>query len=171
VSYVNTSRNWNLIPHSTTLSSTVYLKLTPVLPRLRLILIMLVLKRQWSLSLSAFLNFCHTELQLPDITANDISVCHRLKKNARDRARRMIVCFTTRKARSLVLSARKKIRGSPTFINEHLTKPVSDLLASTRRLLKQKKIQGTWTWNCKLFIKLLDGTIKIVSAHDDIIDL
>ena len=117
---------------------------------------------------TTFLKFCSSQLKLPSISAGDISVCHRLKKGSRDRTRPMIIRFASRKARSLVLSARKHTRGTGIFINEHLTKEVSDLFASTRQLVKTKKIQSTWSFNCKLFIKLNDGRIKMVSTKEDI---
>jgi hypothetical protein len=118
-----------------------------------------------------FLDLCKKKLKLPNMSANDISVCHRLKKGSRDRYRPMIVRFTSRKARSQVLAARKELRSSNVYINEHLIKPTADMFASTRQLLKQNKIAGTWTWNCKLYVKLLDGRIRMISDRQEICQL
>lgn len=118
-----------------------------------------------------FLDLCRNKLKLPNISPSDISVCHRLKKGSRDRNRPMIVRFTSRKARSQVLAARKELRSSSVYINEHLIKPIADMFASTRQLLKRNKIAGTWTWNCKLYVKLLDGRIRMINDPQEISQL
>lgn len=43
------------------------------------------------------------------------------------------------------------------YVNEHLIKKNSDIARQARLLRKQKKIQSTWTSDCKIFIKL-NGT-------------
>lgn len=38
-------------------------------------------------------------------------------------------------------------------MNEHLAKHNADIARKGRQLKKQRKIQNTWTANCKVFIK------------------
>lgn len=46
------------------------------------------------------------------------------------------------------------LKGLEVYLNEHLTKRNADIAKKARLLKKQKKIQSTWTTNCKVFIKL-----------------
>ena len=62
-----------------------------------------------------------------------------------------------RKHKTALLKQRRKLKGSDVYINEHLTKYNGDIARKARFMKKQKKIQNTWTTNCKIFIKL-NGT-------------
>lgn len=53
-----------------------------------------------------------------------------------------------------LLRQTKKLKGTEVYVNEHLTKKNADIARQARALRKQKKIQATWTRNCKVFIKL-----------------
>ena len=46
------------------------------------------------------------------------------------------------------------LKGTDVYINEHLTKTNADIAKKARYLRRMKKIQSTWTRNCKIFIKL-----------------
>lgn len=118
---------------------------------------------------AVFTRFCREKLNV-DIKEADISICHRLKKGPKDRFRPMIVRFASRKVRQEVLAARKNLRNASSriFINEHLTAYSSKLFQSTRQLWKTNKIAGTWTWNCKIFAKKLDGRIVHISSEQDL---
>jgi len=123
-----------------------------------------------------FIDFCQQRMKV-NITASDVSVCHRLKKGKSDTCRPMIVRFTNRKARSAVLAARKSLRTTisssterhaPVFINEHLTNYTSKIFGTARQLVKTRKLNSAWTWNCKVFIKSNDGRISCVGAPSDL---
>ncbi len=62
-----------------------------------------------------------------------------------------------RKHKNALLRQGKKLKGSNVYLNEHLTKRNTDIARKARFLRKQRKIQSTWTANCKIFIKL-NGT-------------
>jgi len=114
---------------------------------------------------SMFIKFCHDKLRVP-ITPQDISICHRLKKNANnDKVRPLIVRFVSRKARSAVLGARKTLRDqrAHVYINEHLSPAANKLFAEARKLAKNKVISGAWSWNGQIYVKLLNSQIKLVT--------
>ena len=106
----------------------------------------------------AVLALCQ-ELQVP-ITNSDISIAHRLKKKQRaDGPPAVIVRFTNRKARSLLLAARSKLKKrkgppgtKPIFINEDLTKTTAELFFKARQLVKAETIYSAWTSNGTVFI-------------------
>lgn len=115
-----------------------------------------------------FLNLC-AKLEL-DIQPGDISICHRLPKHSSHQHAPIIVRFSSRKARSAVLNARKKLRNDDQkiYINEHLTHQAAKLFASSRRLLKDHKVAQVWTRNGQVSVKLLNGTVKVVNGDSDI---
>uniref|UniRef100_A0A667WNB1 DUF4795 domain-containing protein n=1 Tax=Myripristis murdjan TaxID=586833 RepID=A0A667WNB1_9TELE len=92
-----------------------------------------------------------------ELDCNNIEACHLLpKKNAGDKPA-VIMRFVNRKHKIALLKQGKKLKGSNVYINEHLIKRNADIAKKARYLRKQKKIQHTWTTNCKIFIKL-NGT-------------
>lgn len=121
---------------------------------------------------SAVLQLFSEKLSL-NLSPADISVCHRLKKlNQKAPFRPVIVRFTNRKARSAVLAAKKRLRQRQDcggiYINEHLTNAAGKLFATAREVLKNRKIGSAWTWNGRVYIKLLDEQtiLNIKSAAD-----
>lgn len=117
---------------------------------------------------SLFLELCNS-LEL-DIRPSDLSICHRLPKGKLQYAP-IIIRFTTRKARNVVLDARKKLKDLPgrkVFINEHLTQSAAKLSAEARKLLKEKKIMRTWTKHGQVMIKLANGSTRSVNTADDL---
>jgi len=61
----------------------------------------------------------------------------------------------SRRVRNEVYQARKSLKGtfSRIFLSEHLTKNAADLSFKARRLLREKKIYGTWTQNGLVYAK------------------
>ena len=60
----------------------------------------------------------------------------------------------------MVLSAKKKLRQDRSckiYVNEHLTKSVSQLFTRVRSLLKDHRFVGAWTVNGHLFVKTLES--------------
>ena len=107
------------------------------------------------MSLSNYLvAFCNDVLGVK-IENKDISIAHRLKAAKYDRVRPVIVRFVSRKTQNAVYSARKLLKNSsdPIFISEHLSKAASDLFYDARKMLKEKKIHGTWTQNGHVYVK------------------
>lgn len=102
---------------------------------------------------------------------NNIEVCHTLPKKKASRSdnngetfskprpteKSILVRFFNRKHKMELLKQGKKLKGTNVYMNDHLTKRNADIAKKARELRREKKIQQTWTWNCKVFIKL-NGT-------------
>jgi len=116
-----------------------------------------------------FLQFCNSQLGV-SIAATDVSVCHRLPKHARQEYPPVVVRFTNRKARELVLNARKRLRNAECkiFINEHLTRSAAMLFSDARKLVKGKKILQAWTKNGRVLVKALDNTVSRINTEADL---
>jgi len=97
---------------------------------------------------SNVIKFCRDSLNVT-VTSQDISIAHRLKAGPKDSARPILVRFTTRRIRNEVYQARKllKVASSRVYLSEHLTKNAADIFFDARRMLREKKIYGTWTQN------------------------
>ena len=108
----------------------------------------------------AVVEFCSDVLNV-DVTRADISVAHRLKKSKfakPDEPAPIIVRFSSRRTRNNVYAARKCLKNHEPriFINEHLIKERSDLLRQARLLVKNKQLQGAWTSNGIVYIRVSD---------------
>ena len=94
-----------------------------------------------------------------DINCNDIEACHTLpRRNATANTTAVIMRFVNRKSKTALLKQGKKLKGSDVYLNEHLTKRNADIAKKARFMRKSKKIQSTWTTNCKVFIKTIGTT-------------
>lgn len=89
-----------------------------------------------------------------DVDLNNIEACHLLPRRNDSNTQAVIMRFVNRRDKVALLKQGRKLRGSNVYINEHLTKRNADIARKARSLKKQGKIQGTWTINCKIFIKL-----------------
>lgn len=87
------------------------------------------------------------------LDSDSIEACHPLPKRV-DGKQSVIMKFVNRKHKTALLKQGQKLKGTNVFINEHLTRKNAAIARQARLLRKQGKIQGTWTSNCKVFIKL-----------------
>jgi hypothetical protein len=105
-----------------------------------------------------FISFCQNTLRV-NVSKADISVAHRLKKaQGAPGPRPLLVRFSNRRTRSLIMSARKVLRADRScriYINEHLTQQASQLFAEARKLVRNKVIAGAWSWNGRIYCKTL----------------
>jgi hypothetical protein len=126
-------------------------------------------------TMATVLNLCDNVLQVK-ISPEDVSVTHRLPKGPKDKYRPIIVRFVNRRARDRVYATRRSLRksnktdeSSPIYINEHLTKHNGRLAALCRRLLKDRKIVSTWTYQGVVYLKVNDTSKPIrISSEDDL---
>lgn len=88
------------------------------------------------------------------VNNNDIEACHPLPQRNKADKPVIIIRFTNRKHKNVLLRQGRKLKGSGVYVNEHLTKKNGDIARKARFLRKQGKIQSTWTANCKVCIKL-----------------
>src|SRR6218665_531759 len=102
------------------------------------------------------INLCKESLDI-ELTPMDISTAHRLPRGKKDKTRPIIVRFSSRRVRDKIYYARRKLRdqssSSPVFINENLTKRNGEIFSEARRLLRSKKIAGTWTTGGMVYVK------------------
>ena len=123
----------------------------------------------------AVLECCRKQLSV-EISLSDISVAHRLggRRSGGGQSRNgshdnpIIVRFCTRRARDSVFAARKQLKGTRIFINEHLTTSSAELYKLARSCAKDKRIHSTWTFNGNVFIKESEQgrPIKITSKDN-----
>ena len=98
------------------------------------------------------------------LDTNNLEACHILPKKRVDTDTRrgitrpkettVILRFVNRKHKLELLKQGKKLKGTNVYMNDHLTKRNAEIAKKARDLRKEKKIQQTWTRNCKVFIKL-----------------
>ena len=102
------------------------------------------------------------------LDCDTVEACHPLPRRGNNDKPAIIMQFYNRKHKSPLLKQGRLLKGSGVFINEHLTKKNADIAMKARFLRNQKKIQSTWTTNCKVFIKL-NGTpeeAKVLVVRD-----
>lgn len=87
-----------------------------------------------------------------------IVACHTLPRKDRNPKPAIIVHFGNRKQKADLLKQGKKLKGSDVYVNEHLTNRNAEIAREARMLKKNKKIQATWTRNCKVLIRLNGDT-------------
>uniref|UniRef100_A0A1A8S4V6 Uncharacterized protein n=2 Tax=Nothobranchius TaxID=28779 RepID=A0A1A8S4V6_9TELE len=92
-----------------------------------------------------------------EMDSKDIEGCHTLPRKNMNQKPAIIIRFVNRKQKKELLKQGRKLKGTNVYVNEHLTKKNADIARQARLLRKQKKIQSTWTSDCKVFIKL-NGT-------------
>lgn len=85
---------------------------------------------------------------------NQVEACHPLPRRNNNDKPAVILRFVNRKYKVALLKQGKMLKGTDVYINEHLTKTNADIARKARYLRRLKKIQSTWTRNCKIFIKL-----------------
>ena len=120
----------------------------------------------------AVIEFCNTVLNVP-LSKSDISLAHRLPKRPTDlRPAGVIVRFTNRRARNAVFYGRRALKKGDVrvFVNEQLTTSRAAILKEGRKLVKEKKLQGAWTNNGSVYIRLSDlptsRPVKVQSIRD-----
>ncbi|KAI2645669.1 Orotate phosphoribosyltransferase [Labeo rohita] len=92
-----------------------------------------------------------------ELDRSNIEACHSLPRRLKMDRPAIIVRFANRKHKTELLKQGRRLKGTDVYLNEHLTKKNADIARQARLLRRQKKIQSTWTTNCKIFIKL-NGT-------------
>lgn len=115
-----------------------------------------------------FITFCDKQLGIT-VEPSDISICHRMPKGKQQHPP-IIVRFTNRKARALVMDARKKLKNAapPVYINEHLTRSAATLFANARKLLKDGKVSRVWTKNGRVVVKSLTDELVHINLQTDL---
>lgn len=101
------------------------------------------------------------------LDSKNIAACHTIPQKQNKRPT-IIIKFVNRKCKIEVLKLTKKLKGTGVYVNEHLTKRNAEIARQARLLKKERRIQDTWTRNCKVFIRL-NGTpeqAKVIAVRD-----
>ena len=120
---------------------------------------------------AALLAFCQ-DIDV-NIKSTDIAACHRLPRSDKSKHPTLLIKLTNRKIRAEFLGARKRLREARknVYINEHLTKSTNTIYAAARQLLKDHRIQGAWTFNGNVVIKLLNNKTKTILSVSQLSDI
>ena len=111
------------------------------------------------------------EYNIP-ISESDISTCHTLGQRGPNGKSNILIKLCNRKTKINILQHAKQLKGSNIYINEHLTKQNAAIAKEARVLRKQKKIESTWTRNCRVFIKFSpDGEHSKIAAVTNLDEL
>ena len=119
-------------------------------------------------TVQAAINCCNSKLGV-NISENDIQPGYR--NPSKRGPRPIVVTFTSKMVKDRVYALRKSLhkdRSSKIFINEHLTKPNSEIFARARKLIKDKKLSSAWTWNGHVYFKRgeISGPTRVHSHLD-----
>lgn len=87
-----------------------------------------------------------------NLSNTDIDISHRLGEMTGRVARPVIVKFTSRLKREVIMRNRRQFKGSNIYINEDLTQLNRHVLICTKRKMPDA-IEGVWTCDGKLFYK------------------
>ena len=89
--------------------------------------------------------------------------------------RSVIVKFSSRRVKSHVMAARKKLKNlnkvkypTPVFLQDDLTQRRAKLAYLGRKLVQQKKIEDTWVFDSKILIKDLHNRIRPIRNIKDL---
>ena len=103
------------------------------------------------------------------LQTNDIVACHELPSRKEERVKPVIVSLINNAVKRDVMMGRKKLKGTRIYVNEQLTKKNAALFKKARDLKKQAKIDSTWTYNGKVFLKKSQsGSPKEITPEDDL---
>lgn len=100
-----------------------------------------------------------------NINADNIEACHPLFRKKSSDTPAVIIRFANRKHKVGLLRQGRKLMNTDVYLNEHLTKRTGEIAKMARYLKKSKKIQGSWTTNCKVFIKLNGESPEQATVH------
>ena len=122
--------------------------------------------RDKDIMIDNFAKFAKDKLQV-EINHHDITDIHTLPKG-RNKSETCIIRFSNRIVREKIIKNRKKLatksrNAHKIYINEHLTKRNATIAREARMMRTDDKIQGTWTNNCRIFVKLHDD--KMIKIH------
>jgi len=79
-----------------------------------------------------------------------------MPKGNKNKVRPLVVRFTNRRSRDMILRAKKVLRTEPgdrVYVSEQLTRAASGIFFEARKLVKEKKLNAAWTINGRVHIK------------------
>lgn len=107
----------------------------------------------------------HTKLNLTNISASTVYVCHRLGAKAANKTRPIIVRFTDINTRNIIWHQKKLLKSTSIVISEFLTKPRQAIFSSGRRHFG---INNCWSQDGNIFVKLPNNDRKRISTAKEL---
>ncbi len=112
------------------------------------------------------------------VQPSDISCAYPIGKQpaagfGSNKDRPVLVKFVRRGIRDNVYAAKSMLKahnqatGEKIFINEDLPQPLRKLSADLRQMVKEKRLQGTWSSGNKVYVKKLDGSVVAVKSVNE----
>ena len=100
---------------------------------------------------------------------HDIVACHELPARNNDTVKPVIVCLLNSAVKRDLMMARKNLKGSRIYVNEQLTKKNAGLFKKARELRRNGMIDGTWTYNGRVFVKKTPTATPVeIRVEDDL---
>lgn len=107
------------------------------------------------------LNTIQSSMNMSNVRASSIYLCHRLGVRSDKRVRPILVRFSDINMRDAVWKEKKKLKSSSTVVCEFLTKPRHELFMTARRHFG---VTSCWSSNGAIYIKLPDNNRKRISS-------
>ena len=98
---------------------------------------------------------------------HDIVACHELPARNNDTVKPVIVCLLNSAVKRDLMMARKNLKGSRIYVNEQLTKKNAGLFKKARELRRNGVIDGTWTYNGRVFVKKTPTATPVEIRDED----
>ena len=97
---------------------------------------------------------CRRELNV-QLQPHDVLEAFRMKQEPNDKCRPVLIKFANQRVRQTLMAKKKVLRegNKQIFFSDHLTKPIADMFAKARSLVKERKLFGAWTFKGQLFVK------------------
>lgn len=112
------------------------------------------------------------QMKVQTFQESDIQVVHRLNTKSEasmvNGARPVIVKLRSRDMKTTVMKARRNLKGSSIFVNDHLCKEVNALFNRVRR---HRLVESAWSWDGVIFIKDKEGSTHRINFGQTVEDL
>ncbi|KAI5640080.1 hypothetical protein NE865_07494 [Phthorimaea operculella] len=106
------------------------------------------------------------QLQIPQVTANSFSVCHRIGKNvSAGKPRPILIRFADNRVRREVWLAKRKLKGTGLTLSEFLTPARHALFLEARKILG---VKDCWTMDGNIVAVCPDGKRKRIADASDL---
>ncbi|KAJ8710341.1 hypothetical protein PYW07_009707 [Mythimna separata] len=112
---------------------------------------------------ASFLGILSKRLEMKDISAKDLTACHRLGSNT-SKPRPLLVRFESRIVRNEVWRNKTRLKGTGLTLSEFLTKPRHEVFMNARKHFGMNKC---WTSEGRIVIQVSDGSRKRIESASE----
>ena len=113
--------------------------------------------------------FLQTDMGV-EVVTGDIFVVHYLQKGrGQTGPKNIAVKLARRNTKNKVLRHGRNLKGKNIYVNEHLSKTNAESHRRAKEMKKKGIIEGVWSKNCRVCIKLKNCDIKTVFKRADFV--